>query len=469
MTLLTALAETASAAPQRTAYCIGEITLTYEQLWRQVQRTAALLRRQGTSPVLLWGEREAWMLVSMLACLLCKRTYVPISSQTPPARLAFIAAQTDATLLLCDRPTQISGVDCRPFSALEAFSNEAPQPEPEAAPAYILFTSGSTGQPKGVPISRENLQNFSDWICALPAMRAEHPLRVLGQAGFSFDLSLADTVYALCGGHTLIGFDAQTQSVYPDFTTLLSTADVAVMTPTMLRMCLADSSVCEENMPRLRRLYLCGEVFEVSLAQRLFRAFPKLCVLNAYGPTEATSAVCAAVITPELAQNATLLPIAAADTFATEVAVEDGEIVLRGKSVFSGYLNARNAELPQKGYPTGDLGFWQDGMLFCKGRKDTQIKYKGYRIELCDIEENLSALQNVRGCAVVAKKDAFGNVRLLKAFVEMDESLFSAPALKKELSARLPSYMIPKVLQRIDALPVNQNGKINRKELETWN
>ena len=142
---------------------------------------------------------------------------------------------------------------------------------------------------------------------------------------------------------------------------------------------------------------------------------------------------------------------------------------MRGKSVFGGYLGAPDPSLPVTGYHTGDRGFWDKGQLFCKGRVDRQIKYKGYRIEMDDLEENLSALPGVRDSAVVAKRDAEGNVRLLKAFVEMDAPAFARTDLKALLAQRLPQYMLPKVISRVDALPINENGKINRKELETWN
>ena len=468
MTPLEAIAETAKRTPEKIACRFADASLTYEKLWRETERCADLLRRQGTSPVLLFGGREMWMLVSMLACLRCGRAYVPLSPQTPPVRLSSVAAQTKATLLLGDKPPRLDGVDCRSFASLEAFA-DCPAQETNDMTAYIIFTSGSTGQPKGVPISHANLQSFIDWICALPPLNQWKDLRVLGQANFSFDLSVADTFFSLCAGHTLVNFDAMTQPVYPDFLLLLSAVDVAVLTPTMLRLCLADKQFCRAQMPRLRCVYLCGEVFEAALARRLFQAFPDLYVLNAYGPTEAASAVCAAHITPKTAAAAALLPVGEGDAFATEVAVEGGEIILRGKSVFGGYLGAPDPSLPVTGYHTGDRGFWGKGQLFCKGRVDRQIKYKGYRIEMDDLEENLSALPGVRDSAVVAKRDAEGNVRLLKAFVEMDAPAFARTDLKALLAQRLPQYMLPKVISRVDALPINENGKINRKELETWN
>lgn len=469
MQLLESIAETAAKAPQRPAYCHEGTVLTYGQLFDEIQKYADLLPRQGTSPVLLSGEREPWMLIAMLACLMCRRTYVPVSAQTPQARLSLIAAQTGATLLLSDRPLKLEGVSCLPLSGLTGFA-AAPQKEPDgAAPAYLIFTSGSSGLPKGVPISRSNLQNFAQWVCGLPQLRSERPLRVFGQAGFSFDLSVADIVFALSGGHTLVGMSAQSHPLGSGCSALFADIDAAFMTPTMLRLCLADNSFCAARYPRFRALYLCGEMFEAALARRLFCAFPSLCVLNAYGPTEATSAVCAAEITPELARDAHLLPVGTENNCAADISVENGEIVLRGNSVFCGYLGAPDDDLPRRGYCTGDLGFWENGFLYCKGRKDTQIKYKGYRIELSDIEENLCALSGVGSCAVIAKKDSAGKVRLLKAYVETTAEPFSPEALKAALAERLPPYMIPKVIRRTDALPISQNGKIDRKELESWN
>ena len=156
---------------------------------------------------------------------------------------------------------------------------------------------------------------------------------------------------------------------------------------------------------------------------------------------------------------------------AAEISVRDGEIVLRGPSVFGGYLGgAEGGHFLEDGencFRTGDLGRIDAdaGLLFCSGRKDGQIKYKGYRIELGDVESNLAALPGVNACAVVPRIGAGGEVLALRAFAEADPGVTEAD-LKKALAARLPAYMIPKTVRLVDKLPVTENGKTDRKALE---
>jgi D-alanine--poly(phosphoribitol) ligase subunit 1 len=159
------------------------------------------------------------------------------------------------------------------------------------------------------------------------------------------------------------------------------------------------------------------------------------------------------------------LPVGTDFGNAADISMESGEIVLRGVSVFSGYLGE---EKRGDCYRTGDLGYTEGGYLYCTGRMDDQIKYKGYRIELGDIENNLNRISGVLQSAVTAVRDNQGQVRYLKAFVvieETDKNALCAEAIRKALEETLPGYMIPKIISITDKLPVNANGKTDRKAL----
>jgi D-alanine--poly(phosphoribitol) ligase subunit 1 len=223
----------------------------------------------------------------------------------------------------------------------------------------------------------------------------------------------------------------------------------------------------EENYPFIKCIYFCGEMLQKSLVKEIFKRFPEIKIINAYGPTEAASAVSAIEITEEILEKEELLPVGKISSAATEITVENGEIVLKGKSVSKGYLSGETGgfykENGKNCFKTGDVGFIENGKLYCKGRSDSQIKYKGYRIELSEIEANISSVPRTENCAVIAKRNPDGEVRLIKAFVSGN---VSEEEIRKKLSENLPEYMIPKSIKKLDFIPFNKNGKIDRKELE---
>ena len=165
--------------------------------------------------------------------------------------------------------------------------------------------------------------------------------------------------------------------------------------------------------------------------------------------------------------NEDILPVGDINNLAVNIEVINNEIVLKGKSVFNGYLNITTDNVyKEKGincYKTGDLGYIKNNMLYITGRKDSQIKYKGYRIELHDIENNILQIKDVIDCAVIAKYDENNIVKILKAFVVSKNK--DSNYIKEKLKTMLPNYMIPKSIVILDKLPVNLNGKIDRKAL----
>ena len=463
MTASDSFLRAARAFPDRIAWQAGEESVTYAALAQNARRYAGLLRRQGTSPVLLYGPKNTDTLTAIAACLLARRAYVPVGLFTPPERLRRVASLTGATLAITGLSPEIPGAEVLPLAGLERYAGLPEQPGRNET-AYVIFTSGSTGEPKGVPITYRNLDNFVAWISALPPLKDYRAVRVLNQADFSFDLSVADLYYALCNGHTLVR-GAPSEDL-PAVFQALRQVEVAVVTPTFLRLCLLNREFAAKEFSRLRCVYCCGETLEPSLAARFFAAFPGAVLLNAYGPTEATSAVSAVRITPEMANNGDLLPVGEAGGCAVTIEAPDGEIVLKGDSVFGGYLNGpAGGWFSENGvncYRTGDLGSWENGLLYCRGRADGQIKYKGYRIELNEIECQLGAIEGVASCAVVARRNPAGTVTGIRAFYT---GAAEEPRLKDALRKKLPDYMIPARIQRLDRLPVNANGKIDRKRL----
>lgn len=457
MQILRTIEENVRKYPERTAYSAGDACLTYAELWNAAQQTADRLIRQGTSPVVIYGHKETYVITSILACLIAGRTYIPVdSSVTPSERFRKIMEQSHAGLVITGEDFPVEP-ERKTGSCPDGLSGGV---------AYIIFTSGSTGTPKGVMITRDNLDNFASWICSQKPLCDYEACSVFNQASYSFDLSVADLYYALCGGHSIVAMNSGAGSEFAFFDDLKK-CEVAVVTPTFIKLCLLDADFNEKHFDRLRCIYFCGEILEKKTVKQLFERFSKLEILNAYGPTEATSAISAVRITPDMLQDGLPLPVGATDDFATDVEIDDDEIVLSGPSVFPGYVGGAQSECMLSGkrrYRTGDMGFIRDSYLYCLGRKDSQIKYKGYRIELSEIEQSIRTLEGVDDCAVVAVRNGDGIVRMIKACVTGNK--LDADIIRERLAEKLPAYMIPKTIRILDKLPVNSNCKTDRKLLE---
>ena len=468
--MLGMIKKAAETSPQKTAYIYGSQKITYSELWSQAEVAAELIIRQGNEPVILLGGKEPDMITGIVACLIAGRAYVPVDSSIPINRLQKIISLSGATLILSDQSISFAcPVEILSLNQLKKYS-AAPKNKPCGDTAYIIFTSGSTGEPKGVPISRNNLKNFVRWISSLYPLSQLKDACVLNQASFSFDLSVADIYFSLCNAHTLAALPCRTLDLNLIFDTIKSNnVNATVATPSFIRLCLTDKSFNSNNLPSLDCIYFCGEMLSVSTVNKLFRAFPNIKIINAYGPTEATSAVSASLITKEIAETEPVLPAGLIESAATQISLSpDGEIILKGESVSRGYLGSEQGGFfDDDGVPcfrTGDIGKISDGKLYCLGRIDDCIKFNGYRIELGDIESNLSRIDGVKNCAVTVKRGVNGEVRLIAAYYTADLPLDPAK-IKNELKKNLPEYMIPKVLRQIDFIPMNQNGKTDRKTL----
>ena len=455
--------------PDNIACVVNEQKITYRELWDSSLLYADLLKKQGTSPVIIYGNKNINMVISIIACLIANRTYIPIDVCTPISRIERIITMSGSTLIIKNDILNIDNICCCTLDELIMFKDDKLN-ESKNDITYIIFTSGSTGDPKGVPISKNNLNNFINWISKLSPLENYKNVSVLNHASFSFDLSVADFYYSLCNGHTLVLLDKQSQEDYNEMFKIIkdNNITVAVMTPTFMKLCMLNSQFNKDNYPYLDCIYFCGELLETKLVKKIFSSFPNIKIINAYGPTEATSAVSGILITPEMTDKFELLPVGEVGNFATEISIVDEEIVLKGNSVFNGYLGNVYAgyynDMGVNCYNTGDIGFIENGKLYCQGRKDSQIKYKGYRIELNDIENNINRIDGVIDCAVVAKYNDDNVVKLIKAFVVLEDG-YSIDIVKSELKKLIPVYMMPNQIRAIDELPINCNQKIDRKLL----
>ena len=456
---------------QEIAYRVVGDAITYQELWEKANYLADSLKGEGNSPIIIYGHKSVEMILAIVACLIANRTYIPVDTYIPQERIKKIIQLSHATLMICVDNIFISGIECRTIQQInECFHAKEKWDTSINNIAYIIFTSGSTGEPKGVPISYENLDNFVTWIGKMIPCIIENEFNVLNQASFSFDLSVADLYFSLSKGCTLVGLLKEEQKEYENIFDILKKdrINLMVITPTFIKLLLLNQEFDEIKYPQLQCIYFCGEPLEVVTAQKLKKRFPHLIVINAYGPTEATSAVSGIVIDDEMLMK-DYLPVGRISEAAVDISIVNEEIILKGKSVFAGYLNETSDNCFQEGgincYKTGDIGKIENDFLYCMGRKDSQIKYMGYRIELGEIENSLLKIEEIREAVVVAKKDEKTNiVKGIKAFITTTKEI-SPEYIKEELSKILPVYMIPRTIKILEKMPVNDNGKYDRKKL----
>jgi D-alanine--poly(phosphoribitol) ligase subunit 1 len=480
MNVLERIDHWARTVPDRPVHVSRHGRLTYGELARRSDALAGHLSRalpDDRAPVAVLGHKEPEVLVAFLGALKSGRGYVPIDTSLPSQRVERIIAASGAALTLT--PAHVAGV------AAERGPGQPSRPRPDD-PFYIMFTSGSTGDPKGVVITHGCLTSYLSWLLDEQAFApGEHFLNVVP---YSFDVSVMDTYAALTTGGTVYSVTREDVANPKQLFAFLAAADLTtwVSTPSFAQMCLVERGFGTAMLPRLRRFLFCGETLAPEVAGQLLDRFPTVEVWNTYGPTETTVAVTSVRIDRDVLGRCNPLPIGRPmpgsrivvldDTGEVVPAGERGQIVIAGPSVSPGYLGrpdltARAFFLldDEWAYRTGDWGRYRDGLLFFEGRMDNQIKLHGYRIELADVEANLCALPGVRA-AVVLPVLRRGVAESLAAFVILsersDQSTFQrSNALRSALAERLPAYMLPRKVHFLDSFPMNANGKADRRQL----
>lgn len=452
--------------PNSIAYKIDNNMLTYKELWEKSLEYSDYLKRQDNQPIIIYGDKSIDFIISIISCILANRTYIPISKNIPTERIKSIIDITNSSLLLTNDIIEIDNISKHSLDELKQYKNNKIY-ENNNKIAYIINTSGSTGIPKGVPISYNNLNNFINWISSLYPLKQYQNINVLNQAHFNFDLSVADLYYSLCNGHTLISIN-NIENDYKQIFETLKEIDLCVITPTFAKLLLINPEFNEKNY-KIKCLYFCGELLDVNTVKKIYEKFPRITIINAYGPTEATSAVSGIIINKNMLSQK-LLPVGDMNHNATHIEIVNNEIVLKGDSVFEGYLGNIKGGYYQENnincFKTGDIGYIENDMLYCKGRLDNQIKYKGYRIELNEIEYYINSIKEVNNCCVIPIYDN-NIVKSIKAYIETSKEV-ETNYIISELTKKIPKYMIPKIIKIIPKLPLNNNGKIDRKALVNY-
>ncbi|WP_143825693.1 non-ribosomal peptide synthase/polyketide synthase [Nannocystis exedens] len=479
----------AARTPDAVALVFGDRQLTYRELDERSNQLAHHLRGLGVGPevlVALCVERSLEMVVGLLAILKAGGAYVPLDPSYPQERLAFMLTDARPAVLL----TQARLRDNLPAHEVVTVHLDAPawQQQPSTSPAvhvgpdhaiYVLYTSGSTGRPKGVLNTHRGLDNRLRWMQRAYGLNASDA--ILQKTPLSFDVSGWELWWPLLEGARMV-IAAPEGHKDPRYLAALIAArgvTVAHFVPSMLGVFLAATEPRERAS--LRHVFASGEALPAHLRAAWY-AGSRGALHNLYGPTEAAIDVTSHACRPEETGPVPIgRPIDNTRTYVLDAALRPvpvgvaGELYLSGVQLARGYLRrpGLTAErfvpdpfAPEAGarmYRTGDLArFRDDGVIEFLGRIDHQVKIRGVRIELGEIEAALAANPSVRDCVVVAREDASGDKRLV-AYVVGDDA--TASELRAWLGARVPESMVPSAFVFLDALPLNPNGKIDRKAL----
>ncbi len=499
--LLAMFEQQVAAGPERCALVVGAQQLSYATLNARANQLGHWLKAQGVVPDARVGVclgREAELLVALLAIQKCGAGYLPIDPGQPMARNATILEQARPRVVLTQEAWRDVAGDTARVVILDALADELSRlpgtdlgltPHPQQL-AYTLYTSGSTGQPKGVDIPRQAFANFLMGIQEQVQINASD--RLLAVTTLGFDIAGLELFLPLAQGATVVLASSEDSLNPRALIELLERQAISVMqaTPATWQMLIEHDSPAWSGL----RVLCGGEALGAELAERLLARQVKL--LNVYGPTETT--VWSAAYAVGEVDSAVIpigLPLANNRLYVLDEFLEPqpagvaGDLYIGGSGVARGYADrpeltaasfipnpfvqpgAPGVEAGSRLYRTGDRARYRsNGCLEFLGRSDFQVKLRGFRIELGEIEAAVAALPGVTQ-VVVGLRTAPGGQDVLVAYVCHTDTVLDRAEAQRALRARLPAYMVPGAFVSLAGLPLNANGKVDRKALPepVWN
>jgi amino acid adenylation domain-containing protein len=507
------ISKQAEQRPDATAIVSPACRMSYGELEQRSNQLAYLLKDAGCQR----GDRVAFLIpktpaaiISILGILKADCIYVPLDPSSPAPRLTKIIEACEPRFILAggqvhkllDEVIQSQNlsigwmetgkVEFNNFAVKFSFDDlmsydSSPRNYQNTCndPAHILFTSGSTGQPKGVIITHSNVIHFINWATKYFGTKSSD--RISSHPPLHFDLSTFDLFGTFSVGAELHLVPAELNLVPHKMAEFIRRSELTqwFSVPSALNFMAKHDAVKSDDFPALERLLWCGEVFPTPALMYWMQKLPRVTFTNLYGPTEATIASSFYTVPECPTDEQAPIPIGIGcegeELLVLDEALqpmpigEIGDLYIRGVGLSPGYWQDEektkavflpNPNLPlDRIYKTGDLAYLgEDGFVYFLGRADSQIKSRGYRIELGEIETALNALGQTEECAVVATtSEGFEGATICCAFVPIDGA---TPAkIKTMLSKVLPNYMLPARWLPLEILPKNANGKIDRRVL----
>ncbi|ABX06605.1 amino acid adenylation domain [Herpetosiphon aurantiacus DSM 785] len=491
------IAAQAQRTPAAVAARYGDQTLTYRELIARANQLAHALQERGVGPDVLVGicvERSLDLMVGLLGIVIAGGAYVPLDPSYPAERLAFMLEDARVAALVTQKRL-LSGLpaDSIPRLCLDTdwslvAGNQDCPPASAVTPAhlaYMIYTSGSTGRPKGTMIQHSGLANYLTWAVDAYAMAAGDGAPVYSSV--SFDLTITGLFGPLLAGRTvhLLPEDAGADGLGANLS-VAETYSLVKITPAHLEI-LNHQMPAHQAAGRTRAFVIGGENLRADMVAFWRDHAPQTALINEYGPTETVVGCCVYTVTTDTPAVGVLpigRPIANTQMYVLDPRLQlvpigvVGELYIGGAGVGRGYhrrpdLTAeRFVPDPFGGQPgarlykTGDLGrILADGTLECLGRVDHQVKVRGFRIELEEIEAALLRQAGVREAVVAARRQESGDIQLAAYVVAAPDNPLQIPTLKQSLQELLPAYMAPSHIMLIDELPLTSNGKVDRGAL----
>jgi len=487
----------AQASPDAIAIVMGRERWSYREVDDFSNNLAKHLQTAGCGRddrIVLFMPKNPRTIASIIGILKAGCVYVPIDVNGPAPRGSKIIESADPKIILVDESTRLCAEEIaskRPLldvsSPTREYSGVAKVPRRCEDPAYILYTSGSTGVPKGVVITHGNVTSFIEWAVEYFHITCED--RMSAHPPLHFDLSVFDIFGAFAAG-------AELHLPPPDIhASALAVANFIresqltqwFSVPSLLSFMAKFNAVQQQDFPSLKRVLWCGEVLPTPALRHWMLRLPHVSFTNLYGPTEAT--IASSYFTVEkVPEPADEIPIGYACQGEKLLILDDhlhpaekgviGNLFIGGAGLSPGYwrdpakteqafVNDPFGSSAARLYRTGDLARTDsEGRIYFVGRSDSQIKSRGYRIELGEIEMVLHTISSLKESAIVAiPTDGFENYAICCAFAVLESDVPPA-AVRAALRKSLPYYMLPSRWLKLDTLPKNGNGKIDKRVLQ---
>lgn len=485
MTIQQYLLKSFAQHSENTAIIHDGVSLSYQELYASVLKVAKFLSEKELeqASVALIYENKLQLIIALLGVILSRNAFVPIPSKTPLTRIKQILQISNTRLILSDRESILdTGID--EFNSLKLvcdfkLADYTPKNGEIDDLSHIYFTSGSTGEPKGIKGRNGSLLSFMLWM--INKFEIGNHDRVLQIAGEGFSLFKREVLATLISGAALVIPTEADKSSFDSIAKFISANNITLFNTVPSYYNYLVDYLSKGAQPKLRLIFIAGEILYKSLVNKHLLAFNSDCrLINLYGPTETTQAKFYYEIDFNNYQFAEMMPVGLPINDVTRAYIRDasgvlideadviGEIIIATDDISYGYCNiSQNAPFIEingkKAFCSGDLGYKnQLGLLHVLGRADSQIKIRGMRVELSEIEANILNISGIQEVAVLyVQQDNSQEGQLVAALVGNT----SKSEVLEYLSSCLPDYMLPAKFVYLDNLPKNRNNKIDRLAL----
>ena len=478
--------EAVANTPDETAVVYDGQSLTYAELNEKANQLADRLRKLGVKPndfVAVFTERSLEMIIAIYGVMKAGGAYLPMDPAYPKDRIEYMLEDASPKAVLTYKTSLDTDIIRIDLADPELYSGTSSNPEHVTCPEdllYCIYTSGTTGKPKGVMIKNQNVVNYS-FVSDKSTMTYAYKnglRRFVSVTNLVFDIFVTEAILTLCNGMTIYVATSEEQSDLAAFEKLVVENGIEILqtTPSRIKGFFAQDPETKV-FAGMRYIMLGGEAVGMEVVSRL-KAASDAVIENVYGPSETTVWSSCFQIEGEYASIPIGKPISNTQIYIVDkdhlcgIGVP-GELCIAGDGLARGYLNrpeltgekfAPNSFGTGRLYHTGDLARWlPDGNVEYLGRIDEQVKVRGFRIELGEIDSRLREIEGIKDCAVIVREESSGDKAIYAYFVSQDEMDISL--IRSELGKNLPDYMIPSYMMRIEKIPVNRNGKLDKRAL----